>query len=401
MSLPPRTSSIPEKNGALLTATVTLSPEQERKLWRKIDVRLLVIITLMYLFSFMDRGNIGNAKLEGLVTQLHLTGNQFNIALGPRYSQLTAVRFCLGVAEAGFVPGVAFFLSMWYPKYKVLYRLALFAGAAGAAGAFSGLFAYAIGFMNNVGGLQGWAWIFTVFPDYPATAKFLSPEEKQFVDHQRAIGIEDEEKGTVIHGVLSAFTDWQVWALTIITTSIFTAVYGMAFFLPTILNNVPVSQLLTVPIYIAANKMKMRWPFLFSLQVTALIGYIIEVTDAPMSVKYFGTFLCAVGSYSAGPVSVGWLANNLDGKYKRAVGLALQIGTANLGGIAASNIYRAQDEPRFILGHATEIAFLSVGLLATIVTAYTYQSLNTTRVARAKSEGKGETDEHAIGLYVI
>ncbi|KAG6329370.1 hypothetical protein ID866_9720 [Astraeus odoratus] len=55
-----------------------LSPEQERKLWRKIDLHLMIIITFMYLFSFMDRGN---AKLEGLTTQLHLTGDRFNVAL--------------------------------------------------------------------------------------------------------------------------------------------------------------------------------------------------------------------------------------------------------------------------------------------------------------------------------
>ncbi|KAI6041664.1 putative pantothenate transporter [Pisolithus marmoratus] len=83
-----------DKNGVMLGATdlskiqstqqpaqVNLGPERERKLWRKIDVRLLPMISFMYLFSFMDRGNIGNAKLEGLVTQLHLTGSQFNTAL--------------------------------------------------------------------------------------------------------------------------------------------------------------------------------------------------------------------------------------------------------------------------------------------------------------------------------
>lgn len=125
----------------------------------------------------MDRGNIGNAKLEGLMTQLHLTGSRYNVALSvffisyglfefpanimlqfvrpsrwltgimfiwgilmmsmgfvKSYPQLVAIRFLLGVAEAGFFPGVAFFLTMWYPKYKLMYRIALFTGAAGAAG---------------------------------------------------------------------------------------------------------------------------------------------------------------------------------------------------------------------------------------------------------------------------
>ena len=74
-----------------------LTAEQERALWRKIDMRLMPILTLMYLCSFLDRGNIGewgrswgvdgaeesvgNAKLQGLTTQLNLTGNKYNIAL--------------------------------------------------------------------------------------------------------------------------------------------------------------------------------------------------------------------------------------------------------------------------------------------------------------------------------
>ncbi|KAJ3006071.1 hypothetical protein NUW54_g4072 [Trametes sanguinea] len=59
----------------------TLTEAEERRIWRKIDVRLLPMLTVMYLVASLDRSNIGNAKLEGLLTQLNLTGNQYNIAL--------------------------------------------------------------------------------------------------------------------------------------------------------------------------------------------------------------------------------------------------------------------------------------------------------------------------------
>ncbi|OJT03629.1 hypothetical protein TRAPUB_5657 [Trametes pubescens] len=55
--------------------------EEERRLWRKIDMRIIPIATLMYLVSYLDRGNIGNAKLQGLLTQLNLSGERYNIAL--------------------------------------------------------------------------------------------------------------------------------------------------------------------------------------------------------------------------------------------------------------------------------------------------------------------------------
>jgi len=53
-----------------------------------------------------------------------------------------------------------FSLSLWYPRYMLQARIAYFFGAASMAGAFSGLLAYAIGFMGGIGGLQGWSWIF-------------------------------------------------------------------------------------------------------------------------------------------------------------------------------------------------------------------------------------------------
>ncbi|KAJ2913345.1 hypothetical protein MD484_g7061, partial [Candolleomyces efflorescens] len=53
----------------------------EKVVWRKVDRRLLPILAVMYLFSFMDRANIGNARLQGLEKELNMTGNQYNLAL--------------------------------------------------------------------------------------------------------------------------------------------------------------------------------------------------------------------------------------------------------------------------------------------------------------------------------
>lgn len=166
------------------------------------------------------------------------------------FAQLVAIRFLLGVAEAGFFPGVVFLLTMWYPRYKLMYRIALFTGAAGAAGAFSGLFAYGISFINT-GHLEGWSWIFIieglvtitisligffVLVDYPDTAKFLSAEEIQFVEKQRSLDTGDDEEGTVSQRVLSAFLDWQIWVTGLTLMSFMAPAYGITFFLPTILN---------------------------------------------------------------------------------------------------------------------------------------------------------------------
>ena len=179
-----------------------LSPEATRRLLRKLDLRILPALTLLYLLSFLDRSNVANARIEGLTTSLNMSGDQYltgltlyfvgyvlfeipcNIVLkrtSPRawlptltlawgvvatlmgLSQNLAgfyvVRFVLGACESGLFPGVVFYLSMWYRRAEQHYRVALFFSAASLAGAFGGILAYGIAFMNGVGGLAGWRWI--------------------------------------------------------------------------------------------------------------------------------------------------------------------------------------------------------------------------------------------------
>jgi len=176
---------------------------KERNLVRKLDLRLLPPLTLLYLLSFLDRSNVGNARIEGLTNDLHMTGDEYltgltlyfigyvifeipcNIVLKlwtPRawLPTLTlvwgivatlmgvtqsrdgffVVRFFLGVTEAGLFPGIVFYLSMWYKRNERQFRVALFFSAASLAGAFGGILAWGIAHMRGVGGYNGWRWIF-------------------------------------------------------------------------------------------------------------------------------------------------------------------------------------------------------------------------------------------------
>jgi len=441
----------------------TLSDEEERKLWRKIDFRLMPILTLMYLCSFLDRGNIGNARLDGLQDQLNLTGNKYNIALTmyfipycifecpanlvlkrfrpskwlpsitlvwgtvmtlmglvKTYPQLVGVRVCLGVAEAGLFPGVVYYLSLWYPRHMLQLRIAVFYGAASMAGAFSGLLAYGIDFMNGTRGLEGWSWIFIlegiatvcvgilaffILVDFPVTASFLTPEERSFVIRRKKYdnsSVGEEEQFEMRH-LVQALTDWQVWLHILIYMSIVGPLYGITLFLPTIINtfghDVPISQLLTVPPYIFAtilllifaywsDKTQRRSPFILAGLLMCLTGFSINISNAPSGVKYFGTFFCVGGTYAAFPGVVAWLGNNLSGQYKRGIGMALHIGIGNFSGAIASNIYRTQDKPRFIIGHGCELMFVGIGLICLPIAVVTYKRINSRRdeVARAALE---------------
>jgi MFS family permease len=163
------------------SATTPLPKAVERRILRKLDLTLIPILWFLFLVCFIDRGNIGNAKISGMVTSLHLVGNRYNIAfqafvlayvlfgvpatilfkaLGPRmlpvmmffwglcvvgqgvtksYAGLVVCRFLEGMMEAGFVPGAAYLIGCYYKGDEFLKRYAFFFGASIVAGAFNGV----------------------------------------------------------------------------------------------------------------------------------------------------------------------------------------------------------------------------------------------------------------------
>ena len=83
------------------------------------------------------------------------------------FAGLCVARVFLGMMEAGYFPGVAFYLTNFYKREELAFRIAIYFSMATCAGAFSGILAYGIGFMKGVGGFKnGWHWIF-IFSKIP------------------------------------------------------------------------------------------------------------------------------------------------------------------------------------------------------------------------------------------
>jgi MFS family permease len=188
--------------------------------------------------------------------------------------------------------------------------------------------------------------------------------------------------------------------------SIIAPLYGITLFLPSIISTFgytkAISQLLTVPPYVFAtiillvfahysDKLGRRSPFILLGLTFLLVGFSINISAAPPGAKYFGTFLVVAGSYASFPGVVAWLGSNLSGQYKRGVGMALQIGIGNFSGAIASNIYRAQDAPRYILGHGLELMFVGLGFIAVPALVITYTRINKHREASEKSSTRKYT----------
>jgi sugar phosphate permease len=220
------------------------SATEEARLCRKIDWHVVPSVALLYLFCFIDRANVGNAKIAHLDADLHLMGFDYNAILsvfyisyilfeipsnivcklaGPRIwlptltlgfgictismafvnnrAQMMGVRFLLGVFEAGMLPGVAYYLSRWYRRDELSFRLGLYIVAAPLAGATGGLLASAIFTIDRIGTVTDWRMLFLVegiitaglasiafftISDSPESASWLTPAEK-VVAQQRVL----------------------------------------------------------------------------------------------------------------------------------------------------------------------------------------------------------------------
>ncbi|KAL1839099.1 hypothetical protein VTJ49DRAFT_1867 [Mycothermus thermophilus] len=415
-----------------------------KKLIRKIDVALIPFLSLLYLLSFLDRSNIGNARLDTLEKDLNLDPArlQYNDALAVffpfyvfaevpsnmamkrfrpsiwipsimvawsicttlmgivhNYAGLMACRSALGLAEGGLFPGITYYITMWYRRHECGLRMAIFFSAATAAGAFGGLLARGIMEMRGVGGLAGWQWIFIleglltfvvaiiayfVMQDYPATAKFLTPEERTEVEGRLKRDRSSLADEFNIKFFWDAVKDWKIWVHMFITIGVYTGLYSYSLFLPTIVNGLgtaktpEIAQLMTVPPYVVAcifcvgagwyaDKMGQRGIFMIGFMLIAIIGLIMLIATDNSAVRYLGCFFLATGIYPNVPQGVAWNGNNIGGSLKRGVGIAMHVGFGNLGGTISAYLFLSKDGPRYIPGFVALLALHVMALILSII----------------------------------
>ncbi|WP_287814866.1 MFS transporter, partial [Pseudomonas sp.] len=258
--------------------------------------RLMPLLLLCYLFAHLDRINIGFAKMQ-MSTDLHLSDTVYgfgaglffiayalfgvpsNMALervGPRRWIATlmvvwgllstsmlwvegaagfyALRFLLGVAEAGFFPGILVLLNRWYPARRRAQVTALFAIAVPMAGVVGGpLSGGILQAFHEVGGLRGWQWMFLIeglpvvllglvvlraLPDHFEHVIWLSTEQKRELREEMA-GEEQRKSITSLSGIVR---DGHVWLLVAIYFAVMLAVNTLAFWMPTLIHGAGIGQ---------------------------------------------------------------------------------------------------------------------------------------------------------------
>ncbi len=281
-------------SAALVTALqvpTALGPTALGRAYRKVFWRIVPFLMVCYTISYLDRVNIGFAKLQmahaiGVSETVYGAGAGVffltyflcelpsNLALqrvGARRwiarimiswgllsgafvltsgaKSFIALRLLLGAAEAGFYPGVLLYLTLWFPARRRAAIMALFVSAIPLAGIFGNpLSGWIIERFQGRGGLAGWQWMFVLeavpavlagigvwffLDDSIVESKWLHEEEKLSLAKELEVDLQAATTGA--HSLAAVFRDRRIWTLSAIYFTIVMGQYGLTFWMPTLI----------------------------------------------------------------------------------------------------------------------------------------------------------------------
>ena len=261
----------------------------EEATYRKVAWRLTPLLMLCYVVAYLDRVNVGFAKLQ-MTTDLNLSDAVYGFGAGIFFlgyflfeipsnvilhkvgarvwiarimvswgviSMLTmfvttttmfyVMRFLFGLAEAGFFPGIILYLTYWYPAHRRGRMTTWFMTAIALSGVIGGpVSGYILTTFNGANGWHGWQWlfllegipsvvvgilVFVMLDDRIARATWLTPQERQLLEGN--IATEDASKHDL--PVRTVLASPRVWLMSLIYFSFVMGLYGVSFWLPTII----------------------------------------------------------------------------------------------------------------------------------------------------------------------
>lgn len=268
-------------------------PSQESRVLRQVRWRLIPFLFLCYILNYLDRTNIGMAALTmradlGFSDAVYAFGagmffvgyavfeipsNLILERVGARFwiarimvtwgvisaamvfartpASFYALRLLLGIAEAGFFPGIIYYLAHWIPRRERAAVAALFLTSTSLSGVIGGPLSGAILSLDGMAGLKGWQWIFLLegipsvvcgfavlrmLDDHPSQAAWLAPADRAWLTKRMA----DEHRaarGKNDHSLGHAMTHPKVWLLGLLYFSIIISFYAMTFWTPLIVKS--------------------------------------------------------------------------------------------------------------------------------------------------------------------
>jgi len=391
------------KSGSDINVNESGASPLEKHAIRRMTFRLIPFMFVLYIVAYLDRVNVGfaalqmNAELQfsnvvfGLGSGiffigyflfeipsnliLHRIGARIWIArimitwgviasammfvTGPK--SFYALRFLLGLAEAGFFPGMILYLTYWFPRKYLARNVALFMTATALAGVVGGPVSGALLEMHGMLGLSGWQWLFLLegipavllgvavffyLPERPEKSAWLPQDEKDWL--RERLDLEHQDKANEKEqGLLPTLGSVRVWVLCLIYFTLVVSMYGIAMWMPLMLKNITgFSNLLVgvvsifpylaaaafmVIIGISSDRTGERRLHLAGSLMLAALGYLFSVLTGSTVWSVACLIIAAAGIWAAlGPF---WaFAGSFLSGTAAAGGFALINSIGNLGG---------------------------------------------------------------------
>ncbi|OCT45064.1 putative transporter [Cladophialophora carrionii] len=441
------------------TQSKDYTDEEEAAVVRKLDRKLVIFLGFLYMLSFLDRSNIGNARIAGLEKDLSLSSSQYDWLLTAFYityigfewmillyrilpahiyislcvlswglvaslqslttsfGQLLILRGVLGITEAAFGPGVPFYMTFFYKRSELAYRVGLQISAAPLATSFASSLAWVIVKLSQNGPVAPWRALFLVegfpsiftavaawywIPDAPAKARYLSARERKVA----VMRLQAEQSTTLSHDsssssavatlaqrlqvneILATVLDPKSYLTALMFLSVNVSFSSLPVFLPTIINSMSfsplASQALAAPPYLFAfvfvlligrysDKMAdSRSLFLigvallsaFSYAGIALAGYLHEELGetGSITVRYVAVFGAAMGLFSSVTLIITWTLNNQSTTTGKGTGLTILNIVGQCGPLIGVHLFPERHGPFYVPGMAVCAGFMAVGV---------------------------------------
>ncbi|MEA2742300.1 MAG: transporter, family, tartrate transporter [Acetobacteraceae bacterium] len=400
-----------------------------RRALSKVAWRFLPVLTIAYVLNYLDRTSVGIAALT-MNRDLGLTAYQFGWGAGLLFASYSLceipsnlilyrfgarrwiarimitwgliaaanalvvgptsfylVRLLLGAAEAGFFPGITFFLAAWFPAHYRARVLAWFLVAIPVSSVLGGPISGLLLELDGLAGLAGWQWMFVVegipacivgffilklLSDRPEQANWLSPDEREAM----AAMLNEEQRDRARHSLWSALSDVRVLILTGIQFGYTLGSYGIGIWLPQILkthglSNLTVSFVSAIP-YVFASVAMLVWAAYVDragrkiLNLTlgfllATIGFVVSVGWTDLAPALIGLTIALVGVTSARAIFWTVPTSFLTGR-GAAGGLAFITTIGSLGGFFGPFLigWIKDTTGSFILGLLAMAAILAI-----------------------------------------
>ena len=391
-------------------STLTDVNDPIKALYRKITWKLIPFLCFCYLAAYLDRINIGFAKLQ-MLDQLHFSETAFGLGAGLFFvgyilfevpsnlvlerigariwiarimitwgllsactmlvtttTQFYVLRFLLGVAEAGFLPGVLFYLTTWFPTYRRGRIIALFMLGLPLSSIIGGpLSGWIMSHFDQTAGLRGWQWLFLLeavpsvllgvltfwmLPNNHRQARWLDDTQKRLLESELALDAADEQGSK--YSFRDGFFNLKVWMLGGIDFSMLLSAYAMGFWMPTFIRNAGVTDtfhigvLTALPsiaallgmLFIGASSdrhRERRWHIIvpYLIGAAAMAGSTFFTHDVVATVLLFA--IASAGIFGALPAFFSLPATFLKGR-AAATGFALACSLANIAGLVSNSL---------------------------------------------------------------